>query len=416
MGMGSRSALSPTSACAGGPPVSDVLGPAIHGRRRATAATREIQQLIARIYDAALDSALWPSCLGALSDAIGGSSAVFFDQDVEQRRVGFIFAHRVDTGQLDTYSAYFAAKDIWIRGAFRLTAGAIAASAALVPSEDFIKSEFYNDFLKHLDIFHLVCAVVENRPRRCAVASIFRPNRAEDFGPDEHKLSRILCPHLQRAAEIHRRFAGLQASSDAVREVWDRLPRGIIVLDSHARVLAMNRRAHSIVAQRDGLGIAPGGLEAATPRQTRQLRALIGEAAKTSAGEGLGAGGAMVLARPSQQRPLEVLVTPLRLAEHVWGVEAPAVAVFVSDPEQQPELTSDVLRRHHGLTLAEARLAAALAGGVSLRDFADQAEITMNTARWTLKQVFAKTETSRQAELVRLLLSGLAGLNIEASG
>ena len=36
----------------------------------------------------------------------------------------------------------------------------------------------------------------------------------------------------------------------------------------------------------------------------------------------------------------------------------------------------------------------------------------MNTARWTLKQVFAKTETNRQAELVRLLLSGLAGLNI----
>jgi DNA-binding CsgD family transcriptional regulator len=34
----------------------------------------------------------------------------------------------------------------------------------------------------------------------------------------------------------------------------------------------------------------------------------------------------------------------------------------------------------------------------------------MNTARWTLKQVFAKTDTSRQAELVRLLLIGLVGL------
>ena len=33
-----------------------------------------------------------------------------------------------------------------------------------------------------------------------------------------------------------------------------------------------------------------------------------------------------------------------------------------------------------------------------------------HTVRWALKQLFAKTGTKRQAELVKLLLSGLAGL------
>ena len=39
----------------------------------------------------------------------------------------------------------------------------------------------------------------------------------------------------------------------------------------------------------------------------------------------------------------------------------------------------------------------------------DRAALSMHTVRSTLKQVFAKTETRRQAELVRLLLTTSAG-------
>jgi DNA-binding CsgD family transcriptional regulator len=58
-----------------------------------------------------------------------------------------------------------------------------------------------------------------------------------------------------------------------------------------------------------------------------------------------------------------------------------------------------------GLTPAEAELAQALAAGRSLHEYADAAHVTCETARWRLKQVLAKTDTHRQAELVRLLLT-----------
>jgi DNA-binding CsgD family transcriptional regulator len=282
-----------------------------------------------------------------------------------------------------------------------LPPGSIVGGAALLPTKEFVKSEFYNDFLRHQDIFDVLGALLETRKPRCATASVFRPKRAGDFGADEHKLMGVLSPHLQRAVEIRRRLAGLRMRADAVLDMLDRLPTGVIILDGRARVLAMNRRAREIVAQRDGLGIGSAGIEAATPRQTRELRALIGQTAKTSAGEGVAAGRDIVLLRPSDKHPLEVLITPIRLPERICGSEVPAVGIFVTDPERQPRPATDVLRRHHCLTLAEARLTAALAGGASLKDFAEEAQISMNTARWTLKQVFAKTDTSRQAELVR---------------
>jgi DNA-binding CsgD family transcriptional regulator len=59
------------------------------------------------------------------------------------------------------------------------------------------------------------------------------------------------------------------------------------------------------------------------------------------------------------------------------------------------------------LTQAEARLAHALAGGLSLAASAAQAGVRPSTARTQLKSIFVKAGLSRQSELVGLL-AGLA--------
>jgi DNA-binding CsgD family transcriptional regulator len=63
------------------------------------------------------------------------------------------------------------------------------------------------------------------------------------------------------------------------------------------------------------------------------------------------------------------------------------------------------LRAEFGLTKAEARLASYLADGASLASMAQAFDVKLTTIRSQLQQVFAKTGTSRQAELVALLLS-----------
>lgn len=62
------------------------------------------------------------------------------------------------------------------------------------------------------------------------------------------------------------------------------------------------------------------------------------------------------------------------------------------------------LRAQFGLTKAEARLAAALADGCSPAQAASEFDVKLTTIRSQLQQIFAKTGTSRQAELVALLL------------
>jgi DNA-binding CsgD family transcriptional regulator len=67
------------------------------------------------------------------------------------------------------------------------------------------------------------------------------------------------------------------------------------------------------------------------------------------------------------------------------------------------------LRAEFGLTKAEARLALRLAEGASVASAAQDFAVKLTTIRSQLQQVFAKTGTSRQAELVALLLSRGSG-------
>jgi DNA-binding CsgD family transcriptional regulator len=72
----------------------------------------------------------------------------------------------------------------------------------------------------------------------------------------------------------------------------------------------------------------------------------------------------------------------------------------------------ELLRSHFGLTPAEARLALHLVAGQTLRSAEAKLSITYETARSELKNIFNKTGTCRQAELVIVLVTALPRLNL----
>jgi DNA-binding CsgD family transcriptional regulator len=69
----------------------------------------------------------------------------------------------------------------------------------------------------------------------------------------------------------------------------------------------------------------------------------------------------------------------------------------------------DLLRGHFDLTPAEARLALHLVAGETLRSAEVKLSITYETARTHLKNIFDKTGTCRQAELLVVILTALPG-------
>jgi len=78
--------------------------------------------------------------------------------------------------------------------------------------------------------------------------------------------------------------------------------------------------------------------------------------------------------------------------------------VLIIDPEDEPEPAAALLRRLYHLTEAEAEVALHVMHGADLKQISEELSISLTTVRTHLQHVFDKTDTHRQAELVRLLL------------
>ena len=120
---------------------------------------------------------------------------------------------------------------------------------------------------------------------------------------------------------------------------------------------------------------------------------------------GQGAAGSMTVGRQFVSPRLVLHVSPVGGRLTGFGMRRVAALVLVVDPARKPRIDADVVASALGLTPTESVVAAMLATGSSLREIAAAMGRKESTIRWHLKQIFAKHRVSRQADVVRLVLS-----------
>ena len=200
---------------------------------------------------------------------------------------------------------------------------------------------------------------------------------------------------------------GLRAALLGADEALNRISVGVFLIDRERKVLFNNRRAGELLAEADGISLSREGLlRGEKPQQTQALREIVDVAiARAAAGNRQGT-EAVALARNSGRRPLFAVACPLGRGEA--GPNEPVVGLFVTDPEWRPSDAAHAVAQLYGLSPAETRLALALVRGLRLDEIADEFGLLRNTVSYTLKNLFRKTETDRQADLISLFSSPVA--------
>jgi DNA-binding CsgD family transcriptional regulator len=109
--------------------------------------------------------------------------------------------------------------------------------------------------------------------------------------------------------------------------------------------------------------------------------------------------------RTASAPPIVVHILPLKRGAHdlFGGGDVLVVATTISASALVPSPT--ILTGLFDLTLAEVKLATALAKGLSLKMAANEAGLQLSTVRTYLNRIFRKTGTNQQSQLVALLKS-----------
>src|SRR5262249_58997898 len=91
-------------------------------------------------------------------------------------------------------------------------------------------------------------------------------------------------------------------------------------------------------------------------------------------------------------------------AEAGWLAARPSAILFITDPKATALPSREDIRVLFDLTRAQSALAREILRGDGVQAAADRLNIARATARTHLLEIFQKTGTRRQAELVRVIL------------
>jgi DNA-binding CsgD family transcriptional regulator/PAS domain-containing protein len=357
-----------------------------------------LERFITALYEAAIAPDTWPIALDGARALFGGSASQFYCWNLKDQcmveyltSTSFLFKE-----ECDNYRAF----DPRWKIKKTLAVGIIASCQDYFDVDYVRRSDFYQDHSIKADRRYTMTTKLFDTGSTFFSFAVSRSPRQEPFDFRARHLLEGIQPHLKRAATVHAQLRKLRREIETSRDMLDNVDTALLVLDAEASVLRLNRAAEVLLRSKGSLGFMRGKLIARRHRENAHLHALVRSVVLGA--ETGGHGGAMVLTDEAGNR---FSVTASRLARHSVLLEKPdqPLALVTVSALTGSAPAQDRLATLFGLTRAEARLAREVADGKRLREVSSDRGVGMPTLRTQLRAVFAKTETTRQADLARLI-------------
>jgi DNA-binding CsgD family transcriptional regulator len=235
-----------------------------------------------------------------------------------------------------------------------------------------------------------------------SVLGFQRPFGAPEFDSQAKRLGELLAPHVELAKRVDAAVARAVGDKQVLAASLDRLTCAAFIVDRQAVIQYANVEGERWYRKDPRVRAAQRKLLLAAPGLRAALEAACQHACRAGA-----ASTVMMLPAAGKHPAAEIVVSPLSPAHQAarhW--QRPLALVVIAGLARDPAQMARRMRQLYGLTDAEARVAALLAQGQTLDQIAFARGVRLVTLRSQLKSIFGKTGVTRQAELVRLALSG----------
>lgn len=374
-----------------------------------------LDAMVEAIYDGAGTGDFGP-VLGLFAARFPGTRNSMMFYDAAGGPPDEAIASDFDAAAAHAYVAHYQHHNPWLPAQQRLAPGRVVHSDALAPREDLHRSAFYAEWLTRQPEAPLEAAygmVLFREEGRFATFASHFPD-ALDGDPDTRRemaaVMEHILPHLRRALELRRRLRLAERRASSLEATLDRLAAAVFVVRADGGVVFANEAAEALLRAGGAVVLRHGRLAAGVAGEDRAIRQAVGAACGARA---VPAGPELLTASRRDGPPLAVFVAPLPSVAAAPVADRVA-AVFVTDPALAPVAPPAWLQRLFGLTAAEADVAMRFVASGDLRAAAEESGRAYETARGQLKQVMAKMEVRRQAELARVVAAALSPLGTGA--
>ncbi|MBU1311625.1 MAG: hypothetical protein KKE30_19050 [Gammaproteobacteria bacterium] len=355
-----------------------------------------LSALIGQIYTASL-SRNWDDVLGQIIQLTTSNKAFFFIEKLNEPKPALLALKTTFDYDPHVLTAYQhePLQDPFYQAMKDLQQGETVYCNQQIAIEDFIHTEYYQNYFKPMRTYHAIGGVLLRDGEYESAFAITRDDMAQPYRANELELMTLLCPHLSQAMQI---FNTLQLQKDyqtLSQSVIEQKAQPVFVCSADGDILLLNTAAETVLSQRQLFTASKGKLTLAEPSAAERFNSYVHHCALFAAHD-IYCKEAIQLERADGSTTI-ISVSPLQGCQDFTRLPAHICLVSVS---QSNNLDWTSIKQQFGISAAESKLLQALYLKRKLSDLSPEFNVSCNTLRSQLQSIFSKIGVNSQTELM----------------
>jgi DNA-binding CsgD family transcriptional regulator len=364
----------------------------------------QLSALIGDVYDAALDPALWASVLGNCTRFVRGAAAGLYAKDAVSKSGNLFY----DDGGIEPYWS-----ELYFGKYIKLDPSTVVhyfseieqpvSSVDIASYSEFTETRFFREWARPQGLVDCVSAALDKSATSVAMFGVFRHERDGLVDEEMRRRMRLIVPHIRRSVLIGKVIDLKAAEAATLADTLDGLSASMLLVDGSRRVVHANAAGHALLAEGSVLS-APGRKLSASDATAEQiLHEAILPAHNGDVAVGARGIAVPIMSRSGERYVAHVLPLTSGARRRAGATYAAVAALFVHRAALNTPSPPEVIAKTFKLTPSELRVLLAIVGVGGVAETAEALGIAVSTVKTHLRRLYAKTETGRQAELVKLL-------------
>jgi len=362
------------------------------------------EDLLSSLYTAATKRGEWSTFCDRLSHALNAPVLMFGHAANSNESLG-LTGGNIDPVHLRSYGEHYGSVNPWMAMNLRVQPGFVGVSDWALSRRELVKTEFYNDWLRHQDDAIAGPAMICHRSAHkfVSIAASAKARTVDTELPKMIEIMRALSPHMLRCVDIS---SALSDGNGSTPDHLNASRHAIVLIHRSGRAGFFNHAATDLLERSKQISLQPnGGLGSADPVIGHHLVKAVGAIRSTSIQDlppplSIDTGHLMrctLYAHIFPESGLQIF------PENVWSDPVAGAIVIAGRGGLNGDVGVESIARSFGATPAEAKLAGAIVRGQSLYEFADRMGLSRHTVRNQMRALLSKSGARDQTDFVRTI-------------
>ena len=365
-------------------------------------------ELLDAVYDTALDQEAWRRVLPMLAANFQGDAATFRLVN-DRRQTASILSTRTDESLLQSYVTHYHTMDFVTELSRSGSSGAVFAFQHLLDDEryrQYPQSDEYLEYLKVADCSHVMGTWIALPGGWELRFGLSRGRSQREFTRSEITAFEAVTSHVNRTVRLR---TAIDAARPKPALRFDEVSGLLLVVDRNNYVHAITPDVENALRlDRLPFGVEGNRLRARAPIDEPQLARLVAQGTRSN-GSGPRSGSFECSWRGTRYRVTTVPISDRGSSMAGINLSEPCVAILVTELGKQKSPGGHSARPankfERALTPAQAGVMDLLLTGMTLREVAVQRNISLETARFHVKNILKKVGARNQKQLIAMAMS-----------